>query len=209
MSAYQSFLELPEEKRLRIINAGLKQFGIHGYQKANTEEIARDAGISKGLLFYYFKNKEQFYLYLCDFCKRVFAASIDTEEYIQITDFFELLDLGIRSKAKLIAQYPYISDFSMNAYYAQNEKTSGAVNKYIKEELDASFSAYFQHIDVHRFKEEIDPKKIYQMLTWMSEGYLMEKKRGNEPISFDEVTKEFQTWSALLRKISYKKEYLI
>ena len=48
------FLELPKEKQLRIINAGMEYFGQYGYKNAKTDDIATKAGISKGLLFYYF-----------------------------------------------------------------------------------------------------------------------------------------------------------
>lgn len=53
---YEKFLELPEEKQDKIRNAGMEYFGKYGYKKANTQDIADKAGISKGLLFYYFKN---------------------------------------------------------------------------------------------------------------------------------------------------------
>ena len=69
MNGYEKFLELPNEKQLRIINAGFEYFGKYGYKGANTEDIANKAGISKGALFYYFKNKESFYLYLHEFCQ--------------------------------------------------------------------------------------------------------------------------------------------
>ena len=52
------FLELPKEKQLRIINAGMEYFGQYGYKNAKTDDIATKAGISKGLLSYYFKNKK-------------------------------------------------------------------------------------------------------------------------------------------------------
>lgn len=56
MTEYEKFLELPNEKQLKIINVGFEYFGKYGYKGANTEDIANRAGISKGLLFYYFKN---------------------------------------------------------------------------------------------------------------------------------------------------------
>ena len=54
----QKFFELNEEKRLAIINAGLEVFSKNDYKHALTADIAAKAGISKGLLFYYFHNKK-------------------------------------------------------------------------------------------------------------------------------------------------------
>ncbi|WP_432764423.1 TetR/AcrR family transcriptional regulator [Hungatella hathewayi] len=54
----EQFYDLPQEKQMRIINAGLEVFSKNDYKHAVTDEIARKAGISKGLLFYYFHNKK-------------------------------------------------------------------------------------------------------------------------------------------------------
>ena len=58
MNGYEKFLELPNEKQLRIINAGFEYFGKYGYKVANPEDIASRAEISKGLLYLYLKIKK-------------------------------------------------------------------------------------------------------------------------------------------------------
>ena len=54
----ENFEKLPCEKQTEIINAAIEVFGRNEYKKASTEEISRRAGISKGMLFYYYKNKK-------------------------------------------------------------------------------------------------------------------------------------------------------
>ena len=51
------FFDLKREKQDRMINAGLKTFAKYGYRHATTDEIVKEAAISKGLLFHYFDNK--------------------------------------------------------------------------------------------------------------------------------------------------------
>lgn len=48
---YQKFNSLEAEKQERIINTALKEFARNGYDKASTNEIVKEAGISKGSLF--------------------------------------------------------------------------------------------------------------------------------------------------------------
>lgn len=146
MSA-EKFEELPSEKKMRIINAGLECFGQYGYKKANTDLIVEKAGISKGLLFYYFKNKETFYLYLCDFCSKVSLEAVDVAEMSAITDFFDMLDFGIRTKLKIWSDYPYMYDFSLRMVLFQDEKVSASVNDYLAENFDTTFDEYFKNID--------------------------------------------------------------
>ena len=60
------FFALPEEKRRAIINAGYRVFSQNSYKKSPVSEIADAAGISKALLFHYFHNKKELYLFLVD-----------------------------------------------------------------------------------------------------------------------------------------------
>lgn len=66
-----SFLSLPDDRRTSIINAALGVFSKYGYKKSPMNEIAKEAGISKSLLFYYFKNKKELYLYLLKYCSEI------------------------------------------------------------------------------------------------------------------------------------------
>lgn len=45
------FFDLKQEKQDRMINASLKIFSRGGYRHASTDEIVKEAGISKGLPF--------------------------------------------------------------------------------------------------------------------------------------------------------------
>jgi len=49
------------EKKERIINAGLQLFCEKGYYNTNTAEIAKKAGVSTGLVYSYFKNKDDIF----------------------------------------------------------------------------------------------------------------------------------------------------
>ena len=51
-----------KEKKLKIIEAGLKVFGEKGYYNTNTAEIAKVAGVSTGIVYSYFKDKKDILL---------------------------------------------------------------------------------------------------------------------------------------------------
>ena len=95
MNEYEKFLELPNEKQLKIINAGFEYFGKYGYKGVNTEDIANRAGISKGLLFYYFKNKESYYLFLCEFCQNLMLPSFTWLILCRLFFIFFLLQMPV------------------------------------------------------------------------------------------------------------------
>ena len=59
----EAFYELSEEKQQAIYNDSMEVFGDYEYNRASTDLIASKAGVSKGLLFYYFHNKKALYLH--------------------------------------------------------------------------------------------------------------------------------------------------
>ncbi len=47
-----------EDRREQIIDAAMKVFSQKGFLRATNKDIAREAGITPGLIYYYFENKE-------------------------------------------------------------------------------------------------------------------------------------------------------
>jgi len=54
----KQYLDIREEKREIIINSALKVFSERGYHASSIAEIAKEAKISKGLMYNYFESKE-------------------------------------------------------------------------------------------------------------------------------------------------------
>ena len=63
----EKFFDLKKEKQDRMINAALKVFALKGYEHASTDDIVKEAGISKGLLFHYFISKLGLYSFIYDY----------------------------------------------------------------------------------------------------------------------------------------------
>lgn len=204
----EKFLELPKEKQLKILNAGMEYFGKYGYKNARTDDIAAKAGISKGLLFYYFKNKKSFFIYLYHFCEEILVEYIQTQNLEEITDFFDIMDYGAARKIEIMIQYPYMMNFIMKAFYSQKEDVSSDMNLLIQQTLSQTFDHYFQNIDMSKFRSDIDLKHIYQMLVWMMEGYLVEMLRNGQSLDVDEMMNEFEKWKVLFKRMCYREEYL-
>lgn len=59
-----TFFNLPEEKRKRIIDGAIDQFSEYHYRKVTIDNIVKSAGIPKGSFYQYFDNKDDLYKYL-------------------------------------------------------------------------------------------------------------------------------------------------
>ena len=171
----EKFEELSQEKQRRIIDAGMEMFGRYEYKKANTEDIAAKAGISKGLLFYYFKDKKSFYMYLFQYCVTIVTKTLDDEDFTKITDFFALMEFGAQKKMQIMVEHPFILDFICRAFSSRREAVSSDVAMELHSLMDTTFDRFFAHVDFSKFNNDVDPKQVYQMLVWMTEGYMHEK----------------------------------
>jgi AcrR family transcriptional regulator len=62
----QTFFNLPEEKRLAVVNAAINEFADHGFKAASINNIVANSGISKGSFYQYFDDKMDVFRHLLD-----------------------------------------------------------------------------------------------------------------------------------------------
>lgn len=203
----EKFFELSEEKRQAIINAAFEVFAMHDYKHAITDDIAAKAGISKGLLFYYFHNKAELYSYLYLYAKELLTKEIVNLEYYKMDDFFELLKYSAIKKYQIFKKNPYMYLFSIKAMKHSNLDEAKEIQKIITEYSEKVIVDYFNHIDYSKFREDINPKDIINMLLWMGEGYMYELQLKGKALDLDQIMKEFDKWIAIFKKIAYKEEF--
>ena len=91
------FFSLPKEKQQAILNAGYRVFSQNSYKNSPMSEIAAEAGISKSLLFHYFHNKKEFFLYLWDHCAETTIDYLTRYGCYEQTDLFESMERGMRA----------------------------------------------------------------------------------------------------------------
>ena len=87
----EKFYDLSEEKQSQILNAAYKVFATNQYKKAPTSEIAAEAGISKSLLFHYFHNKQELYIFLWKHAADLTKKYMCKYKVYETDDFFEMM----------------------------------------------------------------------------------------------------------------------
>lgn len=202
----EQFYELPQEKQMRIINAGVEVFSQYDYKHASTEEMARKAGISKGLLFYYFHNKKSFYLFLFEYGVKLLLNQIIDDHFKEITDFFDLIQYAAEKKVGILEKMPYLADFVVRCFYEEGEGPGPEVGVAVTELIGKNYQKYFQNIDYSKFRKDVSPKEVYDMLVWMTLGYLHDRRRAGKPIVLKETMDLFYVWEKHLRRIAYEDE---
>lgn len=201
----EKFYALPEEKQQRILNAGYRVFAQNSYKKSPMSEIAAEAGISKSLLFHYFRNKKELYLFLWDKAAQITIEFLDAYRCYEPDDLFEMMERGMQAKFHIMKRYPYMAAFTVKAFYEKDEA--------ICQEIQTSYHRYFDRkatgalacLDPEDFVEGLDLQLMYREMYWASEGYLWEMlQRGD--LDVKQMERDFRELLTFWRSIYLRRK---
>lgn len=126
-----TFLKLPDKKRLSILNAAAEIFASEGYHHASISDICKNAGISNGALYKYFKNKEDLFLSIIDYGIKLVSGlfrQFETDRPVLPTlgAIFNGIKLIGRDSGFIISMYLDLGTCTLNSFA---EKKSAELEK--------------------------------------------------------------------------------
>ena len=186
------------EKINSIINSAFEEFSLNGYVKASTNEIVKNAGISKGLLFHYFGNKQRLYEELIDFAFEYTMITIQENMNFRERDFFQRLKRILQIRIAISKDYPYIYDFL--SVVSKEQSDDGRTGNFMKENMDFIEKIYSFNIDLSLFREDIEIDQAMNIVRWTFEKILEEDKADQNK------REEGEKYIKTLRYLLYKEE---
>ena len=187
----EKFYQLPEEKQLRILNAGFRVFSKSTYRKSPMNEIAAEAGISKSLLFFYFRNKKELYLFLMKRAEELTMKYLSESGCYEERDIFEMMYKGLVAKTEMMRKYPDMSLFALKAYYEEDEEVKDELQKIIAPYRKLSTNKSLPELDPTLFKDGLDLNMMYQDMFLASEGYMYQMQNQGR-IDVDRVLADYR-----------------
>lgn len=141
--------ELQSDKAARIVDAMRASVGVRGAAGSTFDHVAREAGVSRGLLHYYFGTKERLLVEVCrrdcDIRMEVFDAA-----FAAASSADELIDALVHSLEDLVKTDPgFIAlVFELFTSSRHNEEVrvglrdlSARIREHLAEQLDAAEAA--------------------------------------------------------------------
>jgi AcrR family transcriptional regulator len=168
------FFDLRKEKQDRMINAALKAFACEGYRHASTDDMVRDAAISKGLLFHYFGSKLGVYSFVYDYSVRYMKLELSSVVNPNEKDIFELMRQTEKARMHAMRGYPYMQQFLDRSHYEDVSEALLAVEEN-KNELDEIYERVWSQADYSSFPPEINGVKIRTMMELTIKGLMADK----------------------------------
>ena len=176
----EKFFSLPEEKQQAVINAGYRVFSRNSYKNSPMSEIAAAAGISKSLLFHYFRNKKELYLFLWDKCAETTIKYLTRYGCYDQSELFESMERGMRAKMEIIRMYPDMGTFTIKAFYEKDEEVCAAIQESYHKYFNLKADKTRLNLDPGQFIPGLDVAMMYREMYWASEGYLWEVTQRGE-----------------------------
>lgn len=201
----EKFYALPENKQQAILNAGYRVFSQNSYKNSPMSEIAAAAGISKSLLFHYFKNKKELYLWLWERCAEITIEYLTRYNCYGQADLFESLSRGMRAKMEIIRLYPDMGTFTIKAFYEKDPEICAAIQESYHKHFNFKAHSTLLNLDPEQFIPGLDIRMMHQEMYWASEGYLWEMvQRGN--VDIDQMERDFTKLMEFWKSIYLRKE---
>lgn len=137
----ETFDKISSEKKERILNAAISEFAKKGFNAANINNIAKNAGVSIGSMYNYFASKEDLYLTLIDYGYQLLEsviARIDLSEGT-IFDKFEKL---LRAAQEYSRKYPEI----IHIYIDISTEGLSHLSEKLSRKMESISALYYQSI---------------------------------------------------------------
>ncbi len=187
----EKFYALPQEKQDRILNAGFRVFSKNSYKKSPMLEIANEADISKSLLFFYFKNKKELYLFLMKTAEELTMKYLADSGCYKEPDIFEMMYKGLLAKAEIMKKYPDMSNFALKAYYEEDEDVRDEIQKIIGPYTKLGTNKTLPKLNPEDYKEGLDLELMYQDMFLASEGYVYRMQQGGK-VDVDKMVNDYR-----------------
>ncbi len=168
------FFDLKKEKQDRMINAALKIFAQRGYRHASTDDIVREAAISKGLLFHYFESKLGVYSFIYDYSVRYMILEFKTAVDPSEKDLFEVMKQIQRARMNAMRGYPYMQQF-LNRSMSEDVSEALLSVEDKRCALEEAAEAIYSQVDYTALPAGIDGQKLRKMLDFTAKGLMSER----------------------------------
>ncbi|KUO75131.1 MAG: hypothetical protein APF77_01905 [Clostridia bacterium BRH_c25] len=187
---YETFENLPESKKEHILEVCIEEFARNGYVNTSTNIIVKRLGISKGVLFLYFKSKKNLFTYIVDY-----LTECITDDYFERyadsgqIEFMDIFDQTGDFYNVLLQDNPYVIVFLLEAVL----NTPMELKEEILSKHNLAHERLLGRMKMSNLRKDIDVQVALDMLHMASYhiGQMMLKEYGGEMDFFKENTDKY------------------
>ncbi len=152
----------------RIIAAAINEFGTKGYDGSSLNTICSDSGISKGLIYHNFHNKDEIYLMCVGRCFSAFTAFLRNQELGN--DLHRYMELRFR----FFSEHPFFARIFFEAALQPPKELVSEIRE-LKKDVDALnnqiYRSVLSSLTLRDNISEADALEYFKIMQEMFNGY--------------------------------------
>jgi AcrR family transcriptional regulator len=165
--------ESEDARKQQILKAAFSCFSLRGFDNVTMDEVAREANLSKGAVYWYFKSKDDLIAALCEsWCNQNhqtlshMAAERPLEQLMHDFPSFIFTDSGVKEQYKIF--------FQLWARSTENAELRQRLAAMYAELCQVGSDLIRTAIDREILKPSIDPDGLSRMLASTFDGLLIQ-----------------------------------
>lgn len=174
---FDTFYSIEPEKRQRIIDVAMAEFADKGFKNASTNKIAAHAHIGKGMLFYYFRSKEELYDFICEYMIEYIKREFLSQFLGETGDFIERQRLMATVKRQAMIKEPPVFALFESIYRPANAEYAGKYIAELAQCREEFMRRLYGGVDYSLFREDVAPERAIRYIEWLLGGYTAEAER--------------------------------
>ena len=200
---------LDDNRKTKLFNSALKEFVSEGYDKASTNIIAKNAGLSKALMFHYIESKEKLFLLVYDYFENIVENEYYSKMDFSIPDIFERLRRSYILQINLIKQVPWIVEFNKLCIPTNSDFINTELNKRDSKKHRILDKKLIEIKDFSNFRNNLDFEKSKKIILWINIGFTNQilesiKKNVGENIDSSQIITQIDEYLVETKKLFYK-----
>ena len=167
-----------EASKQKIFFTAMEEFAAYGYERASTNRIVKNSGLSKGLLFHHYGNKHNLFIECCKYAIQFYNENLSSyyekmkaerkkssSDIMQLVIEIAILELQLRQK------YPAASNLLVQMYVAAEEGLLPELQDEIPIFSDMWKNKILEKADASVLREDFDKSFLDDYVFLIVEAY--------------------------------------
>lgn len=156
--------------RQKIINSAIAEFGTNSYAEASLNTICKNGSISKGIIYHYFKDKDELYLVCVTECFHSLTTFLNSNKII-FNNVEEDIKKYLDMRQQFFNENPYFANIFTIALLQPPKHLIGEI-KEIKTKLDElNVNYYEQALQNVNLKNDISREEAIEYFLIFQESF--------------------------------------
>lgn len=161
-------IDTENEMVKRIVRSAYEVFALNDFKKASTNMIVKSAGVSRGILYHYFTDKEELFAFLVFLSVERSIKELDEWMNWEEDDVIRRICELSKYRLDVVREYPYLIEFSEK--YA--DRILAQSNWDFAQKWREKF--YHQGVDYSKFKDQARIDQAMHMIRWAYKGIYLD-----------------------------------